>query len=183
MHSNFIWSRSTAVVLISVLGNVAIAGSAQAATDTIFKYSTPKTGYLSIGNAAMAPSQSTSAYVNYFYSSGLSATGCFATPVHLPQGAVITAVAAFYKNGAASTQNSNFYVFRETLNNGSGVNVATIAATDRSGTTQSILLPVNAANATINNLTYAYVAATCLGQATNTFYGMRIRYTYTNAGD
>jgi hypothetical protein len=76
---------------------LALGGVAQAITDTVFKYSTAQTGYLTIDAVAMAP-MNTAAAANYInhpggplenFSNDLS---CFGTGVNLPQGATITAL-------------------------------------------------------------------------------------------
>jgi hypothetical protein len=67
------------VVAGSLLAVVSIAAIAQAATDTIYKYSTPKIGTFSISHLAMSPDSDAADYtieLNGGYLQLLSGTGC-----------------------------------------------------------------------------------------------------------
>ena len=70
-----------------LLAALTLSGAAQAITDTVFRYTTPKTGHFGIDVMAMAPDR-TDAADDYLVSwSGVLGTGnalCFNTGVNLP---------------------------------------------------------------------------------------------------
>ena len=86
-------------VFVIVLGGVLLGPSAQAVTDTEFRYSTNQRGYLMIPAAALVPSSNTSQYSRgggFKITTTAVAQVCFLAPVHLPNGARLTALRTWY---------------------------------------------------------------------------------------
>src|ERR1700754_3860516 len=98
-------SRHAAVAAAGgILAALSIGGVALAITDTQFKYTSPKTGFYTVGSASFAPKDTTSAG-NYFNSvtGGLGVLDqrrCFLTGVNLPHGAALTGLRVWYVSGA-----------------------------------------------------------------------------------
>jgi hypothetical protein len=178
--------RSATVVAGSLLALVSIGGAAQAITDTIFKYSAPKTGYFTIDAMAMAPDGTSSADdFSITWATGLftSTNGpCFNSGINLPNGAHITAIVVFYKS--AATSDLDVTVLRKKLSDGTANTLAGQAIPDDSDARAFASIPLSStpANLVIDNAHYSYGFGVCLGDG-DTFYAARIRYTYSNAGD
>ena len=179
-------SRSAAVAAGSLFTILAICGTANAVTDTIFKYTAPKTGYFTIDGLAMSPD---SAGADYFidFSGGLglnSGSGtCFTAGVNLPNGAKITGVAAYYRSGMGSVLAVK--LFSHKLTDGVSNEIASKALTDDSGTRKAANLTLVSTPAAliVNNAQFSYGLGVCLTTTDNKFYAVRITYTYDNAGD
>jgi hypothetical protein len=177
-------SRGAVIISGTILMAAAIFGTAQAATDTIYKYSTPKTGSFTIDNLAMSPTESPSpAYENKLHS-GLVASGfaCFSTGVNLPHGAILTKVVVYYRS--ASGHDVWGALYRQQLSNASKISLAS-ATFAASNTPKAGALPLDttpASNVVINNNQYSYSFGICL-EAGGEFYATRITYTYEHAGD
>jgi hypothetical protein len=172
-----------AKILIAAIALAAAAGTALAATDTIYRYTTPRTGHLTIHPAAMAAGGSNMQFGNIVDSVRLSANSgsCFNTGVNLPNGATITRATMYYsKFGASSIV---FELVRLKLNDGQTAGVAIGVASANTNARKAIDLPVEAGAAVINNAQYGYGLLVCLNSTDNIFYGAKIAYTYTNAGD
>jgi hypothetical protein len=92
------------------------SGVAQAITDSVFRYSTPKTGFYSIDHLAVTPLRSIDSYLREF-NAGLVNTGsqqaCFGAGINLPHGATLKAATARYKSDAGG--NPTFYVVVQQL--------------------------------------------------------------------
>jgi hypothetical protein len=173
--------------IITAFGALAVAvcltGAAQAVTDTVFKYSTPKTGYLAFAGNAFTPlDDMTGFYVNNRRELRVKADDfvCFATPVHLPQGADMTSLAVWYRNQTATLTVSvlkatNSGVFSEiakrNLPQGAGALLATKS--------------IAGAAAIIDNQRSHYWLEYCAtdGSTDSQLNSVRITYTYMNAGD
>jgi hypothetical protein len=159
-----------------------IIGAAHAATDTIFKYTTPKTGALTLLAAAFTPAQHTSSWSNIGSSlDGAGGSTCFFAAVNLPQGAKITNLAVWYaKNDSGG---SYLFLTREQLSTGNTALIGSVLATDSGGARGGKQAAVtNTAVNTVNNLAYGYYLEKCVS-STETFYGARITFTYQTAGD
>jgi hypothetical protein len=182
MTSYLVFGRS-AFSVGALLGALSFSSSAQAVTDTAFRYTAEKTGTFSIHHMAMIPADKDSAN-NYTvtWGSGLKAMAgsCFNTAVNLPNGAKISTVQVFFSSGADA--NVETYLFRHQLNDGTGDSIAQKIFFDDSGVRKAGLVSIKATTEVVNNLQYAYGFGICLGNA-DTFYGARIQYKYMNAGD
>jgi hypothetical protein len=175
--------HSITVVAGSLVAIVSIAAIAQAATDTIYKYTTPKNGTFQISALAMIPEWHNTEYdIDYEGALVSYNNGCFSTSVHLPQGATIAAITGFYSSGAGT--NPHYQFARYTVNNGAFVSMALKAVQDGTGNRKPFQAPVIKGEArVVNNNQHSYVFLTCLGSENNKFHGARVSYTYTHAGD
>lgn len=179
-------SRRTLIVAAgSLAAIVSIAAVAQAATDTIYRYTTPKTGSFSISPLQLTPNSNTVAYSVDFVDGGrIQGTGCFTTGVHLPQGATMTGLTTFWSStlGGGGTVGPSYTLIRSTLNNGVATVVASGTAPNNTGGRKHFNANINAGTGLVNNNQNFYTFEICMG-ASDTFYGARISYTYTTAGD
>ena len=178
-------SRRLAVAAAGgLLVALSLSGVAQAVTDKIFQYTTAKTGYFAIHPMAMVPdgAESASTYHVGWNGAGLHTTGggCFSTSVNLPNGTTMTGLAIWYSSGTGG--NPQMVILRYKLADGTSDFVADKVFADDSATRNEGIAPINATFAVVDNAHYAYGFGTCLN-ANDSFYGARIAYTYTNAGD
>jgi len=179
-------SRSAAMISASILAAAAILGAAQAATDTIFRYSTPRMGVFGIDNMALSPDGNDSLNYRNDWDSGLTPLtpgddGCFSAGVHLPHGATITKLTVFYKSDPDFTVPTAYFLRKE-FSSGDSQQVGFNALPDSAMRTSNIV-PLNAARTTVNNNRYSYGFGICLENNGDTFYAARIVYTYEHAGD
>lgn len=156
---------------------IASAAPAWAVTSSAFTYSATRTGYYSISPMDLAPDSNASAatvYLNGWGTALTSHNGCFNAGVNLPQGARITAftyvhggsIHAFL-TATAFSDGSNVTVFEEFSPPTAGRNVRTVA-----------VVPA----VTVSNAGNMYGVGFCV-ETGEAFYGARITYTYTSAGD
>lgn len=177
------WRHAAYFAAGSLVTAVFLGGAAHAITDTIFKYSTPKTGYLSVDPAGLMPltHDDADAYGTYYYYGAVTTTtlvySCFGKSVELPQGARVTGLTGWYEYGMRLS------LFRHSLAQGGneilGDRVFGTADTGRKVGNVAI----DATLRVIDNQRYTYALVMCLPKTTNNFFGARITYTYTTAGD
>jgi hypothetical protein len=167
----------------SALTALILGGAAHAVTDTLFKYSTPKTGYFSIHPMALSPANHTATYSIGFTDGVLNGTGCFSTGVNLPNGATITALTVWFLSNASD--DPIFYFVRHELATGSEVAFVTSAVVhDDSANRKAHTFTIpNTTNARVSNGKYDYGFAYCGTTSQDEFLGARVTYTYTTAGD
>ena len=170
------------LIATGVVITLVLSGTAMAVTDTSFTYSTVQTGYLMIGPADLVPEDNFDAD-DYSLSSVLASSGagaCFRAPVHLPQGARMTSVRTSYRSGASS----NPSLILRRVNPVTGAEAVLIArdVVDDSATRTYVNDVVLADLRLVSNALYTYTYRVCVGN-TDFFYGARIAYTYTSAGD
>ena len=173
-------SKTIALVAGGALGTLFVSGAALAITESSYNYTTPKTGYYGISNLGLAPRNHSNEYDNPGMSGGLSGTGCFHRGVNLPQGAVITGLTVYY----AGTDEDDVIVTltRQRLSDGNQQNIASKSMSDVSTNRVSETVPITASRATIANAGYNYGFQVCVDPG-GAFFGARITYTYTSAGD
>jgi hypothetical protein len=186
LMNTYLTSRRLALVAAGgVLAALSLSGVAQAVTDTIFRYTTTKTGYFGIDFMAMAPSNAAAAD-NYQIGNltGLTATGvrCFNTGVNLPHGARMTQLVVWTTSGA--TSNPATAMYRHRLPDGSTDEIVpSYLIVDDSGNRKQTNIPIaNNTIAVVRNTGYTYGFAVCLGSG-DTFHGARVAYIYFQAGD
>jgi hypothetical protein len=176
--------RPATVAAASLCAILAIAGAAQAVTDTVFKYTTPKIGFFTVDAMALAPDGSSNVAFFNDWDGGLAAlTGngaCYNTGVNLPNGATITQFSVWAASGATGDPRSSLR--RKKLSDGSFDILAQTLLADDTGTRKVQHIAVPAADAVVNNNLYSYGFGTCPGVG-DTFYAARISDTYQNAGD
>jgi hypothetical protein len=165
-----------------IVAAIVLSGVAYAITGNAFIYSRAKPGYFSIHPASLAPFNDT---ISYQSSSGppaqVQANGCLTTGVHLPDGAKITGLSVWY---AANTVGGvGFSLFRDTPSNGTDAYLVFGSSDDASGNRVGKLFSISRALATVNNKAGSYGFGVCPVNNTQIFYGARINYTYTTAGD
>jgi hypothetical protein len=178
-------SRHAAVAVAgSVLVALSFSGVAQAITDNVFRYSSTKTGFYGISsldltpqNSDTAPNYSSDAAAGLFK---LLQNGCFGTGIHLPNGATITAVRVWYASGATgdptvSLRQVAFVQF------GVANIIASKTLADNSGTLKVTNVNVPEPHK-VDNSSGIYALQVCL-TPNDTFFAMRITYTYETAGD
>jgi hypothetical protein len=159
-------------------------GAAHAVTDTAFNYSAPKTGFYVIESVEMQPNQSGTQWQNDFLGDGLrvtTGTGCFAAPLHLPNGAILTHAYLYYASGNGG--NPSFVLLRKKLLDNTIGTIGGLTVADDTGVRKAAALPVTASMAAINNGAYSYLLSVCMSSSNDVFYASRIHYTYANAGD
>lgn len=174
--------RNIATFALGALAIVALGGAAHAVTDTIFKYTNPRTGFFTIDPMALSADTDGRTYTIDYQNGNISGTGCFNTGVNLPNGATVTALTVWIASGAST--DPNFVLLRRDLGTGNAdVLLNHVAVHDDSTTrTAHIFKFANNPGAKVDN-THTFAFAVCLLDATNFFLGGRIAYTYTTAGD
>jgi hypothetical protein len=172
--------RRRLAVFLGIAAALALiaAGAAYALTASSFKYSSAKTGYVRLHTFAFAPVASGTSYSNF--AEGLTAPGgCgFVAGVDLPVGALVKSVTFYYKSGAAS--NLTAQLWRMQLSTAVPTFIADVGPSNDAGTPTSVTDTVAAANQLVTS-GRAYGLGVCPG-SDGTFYGARIKYTYTSAG-
>jgi len=170
--------------LLLTVGAIAAVscGAANAITSNNFTYGSPKTGYFTIHPMALSPNDETSGadYFISFEGGSLEGTGCFNTGINLPHGAKLVNVRVFFRSDDQS--DVDIRIHRHTLADGTDAMLVDEPFADDSDTRTSVAFPIGAAHAVVNNRTFIYGFAVCVGAGT-LFYGARFKYTYTNAGD
>ena len=169
-------------MVIGVVATLVLSGTAIAVTDASFTYSTVQTGYLMIAPADLVPGNNFHAN-DYFIGireAGTSSSACFNAAVHLPQGARMTSVRTSYGSGPAT----NLYLDFKRANPVTGTSAYLIgrSVVDDSSTLTYVNDAVPANLGLVNNALYTYSYFVCVGSDTY-FYGARITYQYTSAGD
>jgi hypothetical protein len=163
-----------------------LAGAAHAITDTVFRYSSPKQGYVSFDPMAFTPQSNNDAsdYSLGWVSNFGITTGsnmCFNTGVNLPQGATITGLTIWERSTVANISPAITFKRRSVV---TGV-VEVIGIkdfTDTSGTRKALNVTISSAMNVVDNSRYTYGLGGCINSTMN-FYGARIAYTYVSAGD
>ena len=181
----YLISRNGATVIACALvAALSFSGVAQAITDSVFRYDTPKTGYYTIDAMAMSPDSSpTAASYGNIAGSGLGGsqgTKCFNTGVNLPQGVTVTAITFWYKSGIGGNPSGS--LLRHKLSDGTQNVIANNTFVDDSNVRTGGALPVVPTFATINNNVFSYGFSACPNAGTS-FFAARITYTYRTAGD
>jgi hypothetical protein len=171
--------------VLAAAGGLVIAlffsGVAQAITDNVFRYSTPKTGYYSIDHLAVTPLRSNDTYQREF-DAGLHNTGagqsCFGAGINLPHGATLKTATAWYRSNVGG--DPTFYVVVQQLSTAHAT-VHQRSVADDSGTLKTASIPLTPLVVINNNLnSYAFVV--CI-YPSDVFYSARLIYTVENAGD
>lgn len=170
----------------TAIAALASADAANAVTDTIFQYKTPKTGYFSVSPEALAPENSDGAKV-YLNAPNLvrptfGAAVCMVTGVNLPNGASIKAVTAWVSSDV--DRGVLIELFRNNPATGQLTLIDSAESHDTTQTRGAIEARfVAGAAPVVNNQHFNYAFAVCLGTSNSLFYGGRITYSYSDAGD
>ena len=184
MKKHLSFRHALTAAAISLAAIASFAASAQAATDTIYKYTKPRTGYFMAHPFAMVPDGHAPDYeINYAQGSltmEVTGLGCFQAAVNLPNGATITNLAATY---SAQSDHLHFRLYRHKMGDGSALKIADFTTTNMTGTRRTDDLPLAPLALLINNNLYLYSFTVCFNNVVDYFYGAKITYTVTNAGD
>jgi hypothetical protein len=159
--------------------------TARAITDTVFRYSTAKQGYLSVPSAAFTSEENTTPYVN----NGLIARAdsasfaSFVAPALFPNGVRLAHLTAYYKPVSGDT--IFVEMWRQRLSDGSLESIVFQEPSGNSGVrTHTTYAISNPATQVVDNEHYSYYLGLGIGgNGADWFYGMRIEYAYNNAGD
>jgi hypothetical protein len=159
-----------------------VVGTAYAITSSSFKYSSTKTGYVSVSAMDMAPDNDANDYFND-WSQGVEPndSSCYNAGVNLPSGSKVKSVTFLYKSGPTSEFFGRFVRMRLSTGVGTDIISAPNPAND-TGLPSSVTRNVGAANQNVSNSQFAYGIGVCPGATDGTFIGARIKYTYRNAG-
>ena len=174
-------ARPSHVVLLVVglvIGMLTV-GTAVALTSSSFKYSTPKTGKLSLSPGEFVPYQGGAVYTISSFPLLSSASSCFTTGIHLPNGSRIISIKFFYKNPGGFGDFVGL-LFRQNLSTGVGDTMVSVQPADHSGLLKSVAQAVPPTKQTVANGTYAYMVDLCPHGG---FGGAIVTYKYFNAGD
>lgn len=169
-------------VALAVVAAISLmaAGAAYALTASSFKYSSPKTGYVRVSHMDFTPDGNNTTYFTS-WPGGLSDSGdgCFNAGVDLPVGSRVKSITFFYDSGPGSEFFGRF--LRMQLATGDGLDITPNAQpADDSETVQAVTVNVGAANQDVK-AGRSYGVGVCPG-SDGTFYGAKIKYTYTSAG-
>lgn len=180
------WSRRSRIAVLGagLLAGSLFVGASFAITSQTFRYSSTRTGYLSISPMGFVPGtadvaqQMESSYGEYLRVTDNS--GCFSAPIRLPQGARMKAVRWSYRSGP--NYDFNGYLVRQSLEEDAYSIFSVGVPTNHSSTYRHVARAVPLNRQLINNKKFSYAVSACVG--TDTYlYGVRIKYTYRNAGD
>ena len=171
--------RRTLVLGVAAVAALAAAGAAYALTASSFTYSGPKTGYVRLSHLAFAPDGNGGTYAND-WTTGLAATGgaCLNAGVDLPVGSRVKAITFYYRSGPASDFYGDFR--RMQLSTEVSLSLANVNPSNNAGTPASVTKNVAAVNQPVT-AARAYGVGVCTGND-GSFFGARIKYTYTSAG-
>jgi hypothetical protein len=166
------------------LGALFLSGAAHAVTDTVFRYSTPRAGFLAIPATAFTPLNNSNDYYfenRFALRQDTNASACYGAAVNLPQGADVTVLTAWFANqgGTASVK------FVRQLHTGFLKDLA-IRPLPATATllNQQLSKAITAPDGVIDNINNAYWVEYCVQNGLNTIlFTVRIAYTFTNAGD
>ena len=154
-----------------------------AITDTNFKYTTEKTGYLSIHPMDLTPISWDADYASEFQGALRLVNGnCASTGINLPQGAKVVSLLTVFTAVADTATNPSVALVRINWSTDALVYLVNRGFTDTSDTRKSVSTPIPASLSIIKNAAYSYSFAICLG-AGDWFEGVRITYKYSKAGD
>jgi hypothetical protein len=176
-------SKRRLFLVLAAAGALAlvVVGAAYALTANSFKYSSVKTGYVTVSHMDFAPDSGSSTTHFNSWSGGLTDSGgnCLNAGTNLPQGSKVKSITFFYKSGAGSEFFGRFV--RMNLGTGAGVDIApAVNPANDLGTASSVASSVAAVNQPVTRA-FSYGVGACPG-SDGTFLGARIKYTFTNAG-
>ena len=176
--------RSHVVTLFAGIAiGMLIVGTAAAVTSRSFTYSKPKIGYLSLSTLDFSSDRigNTSAdyRIDMEFLTNTDVNRYFVAGVHLPNGAKILSATFWY----SSTVGAGFIgnLGRSALAVQSSDDLVRVQPTDSSGNRLGATDTVDPSMQTVNNGVYAYNVYAGLKDG-QTFYGARIKYSYTSAG-
>ena len=178
-----LWAAAAGVSIVGLAG--LLGGAAQAITENVFRYSSPKTGWYGMNPMAFS-SDGTPGATEYFIQwpdflrNIGSGTHCFNTGVNLPHGARMTRFSAWYSTDAANSVRVSLFRAGFADDALSGL-LSQLNSTDTSATRVGMSLAPGIPE--VQNSQFNYSVGVCMDRSSDRFYGARITYTYTTAGD
>ena len=135
-----------------------------------------------IGPSDLVPENSSDAdeYHLGFSYAGSNTSACLRAGVHLPQGARMISVRTSYSSGAGS--DLTLALWRVNPVTGGADTLVSKSVANDSGVRTYVNHAVPANLGLVNNALFTYTYLVCVGPGTP-FYGTRIAYQYTSAGD
>jgi hypothetical protein len=182
------WRAIVVPTSTAVLVALLLSGAANAITDTVFRYSTPQTGYLAIPANVFTPLDDSTLY-NVQNRSQLRLDtddfACFVTPVNLPQGADMTDLTVWYQNHSAGLAVSLLRKTNLDIFNGFKELARRILPRGDASVTQEANRSIAGPDAIVDNKDNHYWLEYCARNAAQdgVLNSVRITYTYKNAGD
>ncbi|NWG04409.1 MAG: hypothetical protein HXY44_16270 [Syntrophaceae bacterium] len=150
-------------------GNVVVTGN--------LTYNTPRTRYWSVKGSEFIPFNETNSY-DKAVNSGLSGTGSYTAPVHLPQGATVTKFKVYYYDNVVAT---DFSVRLDRSNMSIGIDVMAEVSTSGASTDYRTVESTTINYNVINNSQYGYaIWVTLSGLSDHKLGGVVIEYTVNN---
>jgi len=181
------WFVSRPVLMLAAatgFSALLLSSAGQAATDTIYSYSTPRNGYFSIDRMAMMPTDDVGAadfLIETGNGQGLRADNhCFNAAVNLPNGATVVNMAVWYSSSGEG--DPQFFLLRQRLSDGLTQVVAMAGPADDSNLRKLVVATPALKFKVIDNERNSYGFRACLSQL-DRFYAARLFYTFTEAGD
>ena len=169
------------LIAIGVVITLVLSGTAMAVTDTSFTYSTVQTGYLMLGPGDLVPTDDSADYsLNGNTVTTTTHNTCFVAGVHVPQWARMTSVRTSYLGWEDPAIYVN--VRRSNPTTGTANDLVDGMASGPVNTRTLVNHAVPANLALVNNALFTYSYTICLTNNSD-FYGARITYQYTSAGD
>jgi hypothetical protein len=179
---------AVAAIALAVSTFAPHGAAAQPVTGSVFKYSSPKTGHLNLHSMDFASDGANNNIINEA-GNGLTAqnnsAGCANAGVHLPQSATVTGLTFWYKSGVPNPGDPAtpiVHFLRTALATGNQDVIGTLSGNRTDEVRRSRTVPLDSSMTTIDNAAYWYSVSVCVTSVA-IFYGLRITYTYTNAGD
>ena len=148
-----------------------------------YKYPNTRTGWYTLSPSDFTPDHVLTDYFNSWIGAELASTdttACYNAGIHLPQGAKITWVDFYYRSGAAG----DFYgeIVRQEVATGTGESLGAVIPLDDSDVPTSSSVNIVPGLQKVKNAIYAYMVGVCPNDS-GYFHGVRVEYTYKNAGD
>jgi hypothetical protein len=178
-----LWRNVAVATSSMLLGALFLSGGAHAITDTVFRYSTVKTSYISIPPAAFVPLSDTYQYDKNtgIVGSSTSSKACFSAPVILPTGVVMETLGIWYQKFNDPT--FNVQLLSNAFNNSSNDSLVAVNPADTAGVPRAASFNISgAAASTVDNRDNNYQLIVCMSGTLNWIAAARIKFSYRSAG-
>jgi len=172
----------TIAIAAAFLAPLLVNGGAQAITDNVFRYSSPKTGHLQIPAAAFGVTHSDTGFDKsaILFSPSDDVDTCFAAAVNLPDRARMTDLAVWYVKGNGT--DFTVQLFAQKMTDGSVSSPVGGQLADNGGARTRANFNITTGQV-VDNQNHNYTIQVCTNARNNEFYGARVTYTYVTAGD
>jgi hypothetical protein len=160
-----------------------VAGAAHAITDTVFRYSPAKTGYISIPPATFVPISNAYRYdkTSLIVGSSNTSKACFSAPVILPTGVVMELLDIWYQKFNDPT--FQLQLLRNAFNTSSNESLVAVEPADTAGKPKAASFGITSATSTtVDNQRNNYQLIVCMTGTLNWIAAARIKFSYNSAG-